>query len=90
MQLTWDPEKALRNLHRHGIAFADAEGALYDPRAMTIEDTDSTGEHRYVTVGLDAFARLLVVVYAIRGDTIRLISARRASAREIRDYERSL
>jgi uncharacterized DUF497 family protein len=57
---------------------------------VTIEDTDSAGEHRYVTIGLDALAQLLVVVYATRGDTIRLISARRASAREIGDDERSL
>jgi uncharacterized DUF497 family protein len=75
---------------RHGIAFADAEGVFHDPRALTTDDTFAIGEDRHVTIGLDAFARLLVVVYTIRGDTIRIISARRASARETTDYEKPL
>ncbi len=60
---------------------------LYDPCALTIEDEDSEGEHRYVSIGLDAISRILVIVYAQIGDDIRLISARKAGKNERCDYE---
>jgi len=82
----WDPEKAISNLRKHGIDFADAVSALGDDLAVTIPD-DSPDERRFVTVGMDALDRVLVVVYAWRGDRMRLISARRATPRERRVYE---
>ena len=84
--IEWDPEKALANLKKHGIAFADAVSALEDEYALTIED-DHPRERRFVTLGIDSGSRLLVVVYTFRGEAIRMISARRATARETRDYE---
>ncbi|MDH3871500.1 MAG: BrnT family toxin [Gammaproteobacteria bacterium] len=90
MDVFWDPPKARANLGKHGVRFADAEIVLFDPAALTIEDTDSASEQRFVTIGRDATARLLVVVYTWRGDNIRLISARRANRWEIRAYEEGL
>jgi len=84
--IEWDPEKALSNLRKHGIAFADAVSALEDDHALTIED-DYPREQRFVTLGIDSGGRLLVVVYTFRGEAIRMISARRATDRETREYE---
>ena len=64
----------------------DAAGVLYDERAVTIQD-DSSAEDRYATLGADALGRVLVVVYAWRADRPRIISARRATPRERRQYE---
>ncbi len=74
---------------KHGVSFADAVAAFSDEAALTIED-DDPDEQRFVTIGIDAFGRLLVVVYAWRGDDIRVISARKATRRERRHYEGSL
>lgn len=83
MSVTWDGRKAEENLAKHRIAFADAEPVLTDPLALTIEDPDADGEQRFVTVGADAFGRILAVVYTYRGETeVRLISARRATKNE--------
>jgi len=82
----WDPEKAASNLRKHRIDFADAATALEDEGALTREDEDPE-EERFVTLGMDALGRLLVVVYTWREDEIRLISARRATSKEQRQYE---
>jgi uncharacterized protein len=86
VDVEFDPAKARANLRKHRVSFADAEQALRDPLAVTIEDPDSEGEHRFVTLGADTLGRILVVVYAFRGDRIRLISARKASKGEARHY----
>jgi hypothetical protein len=86
MSIEWDPQKAQANLKKHGVAFSDAVSALEDEIALTIED-DIIEERRFITLGMDARGRILVVVYAYRGEAIRLISARRATAQERRDYE---
>jgi uncharacterized protein len=86
VDVEFDPAKARANLRKHRVSFADAEQALRDPQAVTIEDPDSEGEQRFVTLGADTLGRILVVVYAFRGDRIRLISARKASKGEARQY----
>ena len=73
-------------MRKHKIEFAQAATVLTDDLALTVSD-DSGGEERYVTMGVDAVGRLVVVVYVWRGDTIRLISARRATRRERKQYE---
>jgi len=83
----WDPKKAALNFTTHGVHFADAVGVFEDDLAITIEDT-STTEERFKTLGLDFTGRLLVVVYAYRGDRIRLIHARTATKRQRAVYER--
>ncbi len=88
MAIIWDAEKAKKNLKKHGIRFAQAVMALDDPYAVTVIDHGSDpGEERLVTLGTDAHGRVLVVVYTHRGEDIRLISARPATARERKDYE---
>jgi len=82
----WDLVKAKHNHEKHGIAFADTFGVFEDPRSLTIERR-VRGELRYVTIGLDAFERLLVVVYTRRGKRIRIISARKACRDEVNQYE---
>ena len=87
MEYEWDPAKARRNLEKHGVDFADAVSALEDELALTVEDTHSVAEKRFVTLGTDPIGRLLVVVYSWRGERLRLISARKATGRERRQYE---
>ncbi len=83
----WDPAKAQANLAKHGIHFADAASALEDDQALTIRDSSSTEEERWITLGMDALGRILVVVYTWRGERPRLISVRSATPRERRQYE---
>lgn len=70
------------------MEFADAATAFDDDHALTVQDEDDyEGEQRFVTLATDALGRLLVIVYAWRGETIRLISARKATRRERKQYE---
>jgi uncharacterized DUF497 family protein len=87
VRFQYDPAKAATNLKKHKVSFADAEGVLQDPLALTLEDPDSQGERRFVTLGLGNAGELLVVVYTERGDQYRLVSARRATRRERKRYE---
>jgi uncharacterized DUF497 family protein len=87
MKYEWDPAKAKTNLHKHGVEFADAVTVFADPLAATRDD-DDPDEERFVTLGLDASGQLLVVVYTWRGSDIRIVSARKATRRERREYER--
>ncbi|MGD9249449.1 MAG: BrnT family toxin [Desulfobacteraceae bacterium] len=87
MKIIWDPNKAKINFKKHGIRFSDAEMVLYDSFAMTLEEQIVANEQRYVTIGLDAVARIIAVVYTYRSDTIRLISDRKATRRERKQYE---
>ncbi len=86
MEFEFDPEKAHSNLRKHGVSFAHAEQALRDEVAITVEDPDSVDEQRFVTLGMDAIGRLLVVIHTQRGARTRLISARKASRRESDRY----
>ena len=87
MRFQYDPDKAAANLRKYGVLFADAEGVLEDPLAVTVEDPDAGGERRFITVGLGSAGELWVVVYAERDDEYRLISTRRATRKERKDYE---
>ena len=89
MESEWDPAKARANFTKHGVRFADAVTALEDDSALTIRDLSSEDEERWVTMGVDASGRLLVVVYTWRGERVRLISARQATRDERRQYEES-
>lgn len=86
VDIEFDPAKAASNLRKHRVSFADAEQALRDPMARTIDDPDSTDEQRFVTLGMDALGRILVVIHTTRGDRTRLISARKASRGESEHY----
>lgn len=87
MDFEFDPAKAAGNLRKHRVAFSDAEGVFLDPLALHRIDPDAEGEERFVAVGAGSAGQLLVVVYTLRGEKIRLISARRATPSERRSYE---
>ncbi len=86
VDIEFDPVKAQANLRKHRVSFAHAEQALRDPLAVTVEDPDSEGEQRFVTLGIDALGRVLVVVHTPREGRTRLISARKASRGETEQY----
>ena len=85
----WDKNKSKGNEAKHGISFADTFGVFEDPNALTI-DQIVKNEERHITIAMDAFGRLLVVVYTWRGDKIRIISARKATRSEVKQYESEL
>ncbi len=87
MRFHFDPTKAASNLKKHGVSFADAEGVFYDPLAIHQLDPDSEDEERFVAVGMGSAGIILVAVYTLRGEEIRLMSARRATRREVKSYE---
>ena len=90
MSLTfeWDPDKATTNLRKHGVSFEEAMSAFADLLSFAIPDPDhSHGEPRYVLLRVSYQRHLLVVSHTERGETIRIINARRASRREKRVYE---
>ena len=85
----WDERKAAINLRKHGVSFNEAKSVFFDEQAKLIDDPDhSEGEDRFVLLGLSSALRLLVVCHCYRGDdgTIRIISARKATAKEAAYY----
>jgi uncharacterized DUF497 family protein len=86
MKYQWDKNKAASNLQKHGIEFADAVAVFSDDLTITIPD-NRFDEDRFVAIGMDAFGRILVVVFTGCGEDIRLISARLAERRERKQYE---
>ena len=85
----WDSRKARSNLAKHGVGFQEASTIFGDPLSLTIPDPEhSLSEERYITVGRAFSGKLLVVVHTERGDNIHIISARRASRRERKFYEK--
>ncbi len=87
MNLEFDPQKALANLQKHGVSFAEVEPVFYDDFALTREDRVAAGESRFVSVGMDALGRVVTVCWTQRGENIRLISARIATLTERKSYE---
>ena len=89
MEFEWDADKAVLNLRKHGVRFEDAARVFLDPnRIEAFDGRETYGEDRWKTVGLVEPA-LLAVVYTVRdkdGEIIRLISARKADARERAQY----
>jgi uncharacterized protein len=86
MFIEFDPAKARSNLRKHGVSFAHAEQALRDLMAVTIEDPDFIQEQRFITLGIDAIGRVIVVVHTQREERTRIISARKASRGETEQY----
>jgi uncharacterized protein len=86
----FDPGKDAANRRKHGISLSEGDGVLRDPLALTIEDSSAQGEQRFVSVGMNVFGNLRVVVYAFRGEDVRIISVRKAEPKEIRAYEEGI
>jgi uncharacterized DUF497 family protein len=88
LRFEWDPQKAARNLAKHGVPFEEAATAFGDPLGRVKSDPrHSVDEERLVLLGLSRRQRLLAVMFAERAEAIRIISARRATSHERRDYE---
>jgi len=90
----WDPAKAKSNLKKHGVSFETAVTVFHDPLALTVFDEEhDEQEDRWITMGIAEQEGLLVVIHTFREMTsqqqifIRMISARRATRRERRQYE---
>jgi uncharacterized DUF497 family protein len=84
----WDTNKARLNLAKHGVPFEEAATVFGDPLSLTIFDpAHSQAEDRFIILGRSHLGKLLVVAHTERGDNIRIISARRASRRERKQYE---
>jgi len=87
-EFEWDEEKARSNLKKHGVSFDEAATIFNDPRIATISDPDhSQDEERYVSIGKSVIMRLLSVIHTYRKERIRLISARKATRVEKKNYE---
>ena len=87
MEIVFDPAKERLNRKKHaGIRFEEAATCLLDPMARVREDGDAQGEQRFVLLGMSRAGRLLVVVYSLRGETVRLISARKPTKYEEKSY----
>ena len=85
----WDPNKAKANFFKHGVTYEESATVFSDYYSLTIDDPHhSLREKRNITLGLSVNNRLLVVVHTDRGGRIRIISARPASRKERRQYEK--
>jgi uncharacterized DUF497 family protein len=90
----WDPEKAKGNLTKHEVAFENAATVFRDPNALSVSDEDHSGtEDRWITMGFDSAGALLVVHHTFQNVDestclVRVISARKATKTEARQYER--
>ena len=93
-EFDWDPDKAVANAVKHEVTFEQAMTIFLDPLAFSRPDDDTTAEERWITIGLSRDTRLLLVVHThvqIGTDRtyIRIISARKPSKRERRQYEQA-
>jgi uncharacterized DUF497 family protein len=89
LRFEWDDRKAAANAKKHGVSFEEAKSVFVDERAKLIDDPDhSEDEDRFVLLGLSSVLRLLLVCHCYRSESrvIRIISARKASAKESRSY----
>jgi len=86
----FDPKKDAANIKKHGVSLSEGDGVLNDPLALTVEDDAAEGEQRFVTIGMNAFGSLMVVVHSPRGSGSRTISVRKADPKERRNYEKGL
>ena len=86
----WNPDKADRNLSKHGVSFEEAGTVFDDPLLITVLDEEhSVDEERYITLGLSGTGKLLLIAHTDRQGAIRIISARKATKNERRFYEES-
>ena len=90
MGFQWDPKKAEANFRKHGVDFADAVGIFEDLYALTLREETHQSESRFVTTGSDFLGRIVTVVFRIRDEDFRIISARESTKRERKEYEEGI
>jgi hypothetical protein len=86
----FDPKKETANVKKHGVSLSEGDGVLNDPLALTVEDDSAESEHRFITVGMNLFGSLMVVVHTPRQDGARIISVRKSDPKEQRNYEKDI
>ena len=87
LQFEWDPEKAKKNLKKHGVSFEEASTIFEDPQFISfLDDEHSAEEERHITIGLSEKLRLLMAAHTERKNLIRIISARKATKNEENFY----
>ena len=91
VRFEWNDAKARSDLAKHGVSFHEAPTVFGDPLSVTVRDpAHSQEEDRFVTIGVSSVLNTVVVAHTERGDSIRIISARRATALERRSYEQGI
>ncbi len=90
MSADFDPKKDAANIKKHGVSLAEGDGVLNDPLALTVEDDFAEGEQRFLTIGMNVFGSVMVVVHTPRGDGTRIISVRKPDPKERRNYEKGV
>ncbi len=87
MEFEWDKEKAESNERKHGVSFEEAAFAFFDENAVELfDDLNSEDEIRYQLIGISE-TRLIFVAYTTRNEKIRIISARKANAKQTKIYD---
>lgn len=89
LRFEWELKKASANLKKHGVSFEEAKSVFYDERAKLISDPDhSEDEDRFILLGVSHSLRVILVCHCYRsaGNVIRIISARKATAKETKAY----
>jgi uncharacterized DUF497 family protein len=87
----WNAAKAKANIRKHGVSFNDAATVFLDPLALTFPDPHHSGEEeREITIGYTAGHQSVFVSHCERGNRVRIISARKATSRERRQYEEGI
>ena len=86
MSADFDPKKNAANIKKHGVSLSEGDGVLSDP----VEDDSAEGEQRFVTIGMNVFGTLMVVVHTPRRDGPRTISVRKPDPKERRNYEKGV
>ena len=88
LQFEWNPKKAQRNIEKHGVSFEEAATVFGDLLSYTFDDSDHSDEEtRFLTIGLTALGKMIVVSHTDREEKVRIISARALTKQERKFYE---
>ncbi len=90
IKFEWNPVKGIKNQEKHGVSFEEAQSVFYDEYAIQFYDEEHSGqEDRFLMLGLSNETRVLLVCHCERhgGETIRIISARKATKNERENYD---
>jgi uncharacterized DUF497 family protein len=91
IEFTWNPKKAESNLAKHGVSFDDAITVFADPLARIFEDEEhAVEERRELIIGRSAEQHLLIVSFVARNETVRILSVRKVTRKERKDYEEDI
>lgn len=93
LEFSWDTEKDKANQKKHGVSFQEAQTVFHDENARLIDDPDhSEDEDRFILLGISSRLRILIIFhcYRVENTVIRIISARKATKKEQKQYEEHL